>query len=187
MYDVIVIDPPWPIQKVKRRVRPNQKEMDYSMMSIDDIKSLNVANLANDNCMVFMWQIDKFLYESKEILEEWGFKYHLTLAWDKGNGMSLAGFNRRTEYVVVGYKGKLEMYPKRKTVKTSFSAKSTGHSVKPDLFYEMLEVIPGKKVDVFARKQREGWDVLGNEIDGQDIRSVLDEYAQVLKEPSETC
>lgn len=174
-YDVIVIDPPWEMKKSKRKVRPNQIAMDYPTMSLDDIKKLNVKSLAEDNCMLFMWQIDKYLHNSLDILESWGFKYLITMAWDKGNGMSLHGFNRRTEYVVVGYRGKVDSFPKRPTVKTSFSAKSTGHSIKPDVFYEMLDVIPGTKVDVFARRSREGWDCIGNEIDGKDIREVLDD------------
>lgn len=168
-YSVIVADPPWNISKIKRRVRPNQKEMDYKLMSYDDIKNIPVSEIADDNSIIFLWVIDKFLHKSIPIIESWGFKYHLTMSWDKTNGISLYGFNRRTEFVVVGLRGKHEAYPSRKTVLTSFTAKSPYHSAKPDEFYNMLDVLPGKKIDLFARKDRVGWDVWGDEVESDIV------------------
>jgi len=163
-YDVIVIDPPWELEKIQRDVRPNQQEFDYPTMTIDEIKKFPLTDIASDNCILFLWTIDKYLYQAREILEIWGFKYHLTMAWDKQNGISLFGFNRRTEFILVGFKGSHDQYPNRQTIKTSFSAKSEFHSAKPDIFYEMLEVLEGNKIDIFARKKREGWAAYGNEV-----------------------
>lgn len=165
-YQLIVADPPWDIQKIKKRVRPNQVNMDYPMMSLDEIEKLPIEFLADENCICFIWTIDKYLYQTPRILRAWGFKYHLTMAWDKTNGLAMYGFNRQTEFIVVGLKGKNEAYPKRKTIRTSFTAKSTFHSAKPDEFYEMLNVLPyNPRIDLFARKKRDGWDVWGNEIE----------------------
>ena len=171
-YDVIVIDPPWKIQKIKRRVRPNQVTMDYPMMEIKEIKNIPLQALLKDNAYVFMWVIDKYLHEGRSILEAWGVKYHITMSWDKTNGISLCGFNRRTEFIIVGLKGKHETYPSRKTIRTSFTAKSTGHSKKPDEFYDMVNILDGEKLDMFARKSREGWDVWGNEV-SSDIELII--------------
>lgn len=164
-YDVIVIDPPWNISKIKRRVRPNQKEMDYKTMTMEEIKQMPIKSIAKDNSTIFLWIIDKYLYEANSILEGWGFSYHVTLAWNKGNGMCLYGFHRITEYVVVGFSGKHEAYPRRKTIPTSFIGKSERHSSKPDSFYNYLDVLTGEKIDMFARKKRIGWDVWGNEVE----------------------
>lgn len=170
-YQIIVVDPPWEIQKIRKRVRPNQVEMDYPMLSIDEIKSLKIPEIAADPSMIFVWTIDKYLYETKPIIECWGFKYHLTMAWDKTNGLAMYGFNRQTEFVLVGLKGKHNAYPTRKTIRTSFTAKSEYHSAKPDIFYEMLDVLDGNRIDIFARKARKNlliknnWDVWGNEVE----------------------
>ena len=43
IYRTIVIDPPWPMEKIKRDVRPNQVEMDYKTMSIEEIKEFPVS------------------------------------------------------------------------------------------------------------------------------------------------
>ena len=164
-YQIIVVDPPWKIQKIRKRVRPNQINMDYPMMSLDEIKALPVGNIAADSCMLFLWTIDKYLYDTKPILEAWGFKYHLTMAWDKTNGLAMYGFNRQTEFVLVGFKGKQEAYPKRATIRTSFTAKSRRHSQKPDEFYSMLDLLEGDRIDLFARERRLCWDVWGNEVE----------------------
>lgn len=163
-YSIIVADPPWRIQKIRKRVRPNQVEMDYPMMSLDEIKALPVNEIADDICTLFLWTIDKYLFETKSVLESWGFKYHLTMAWDKTNGLAMFGFNRQTEFILVGLKGKHNAYPKRKTVRTSFTAKSKRHSEKPDLFYDMLNVLDGERIDLFARRKRLNWDCWGNEV-----------------------
>lgn len=169
-YQIIVVDPPWELKKVKKRVRPNQVEMDYPMMSIEEIKALKIRDIADDTSTLFLWTIDKYLFISKEILEHWGFKYHLTMTWDKTNGLAMYGFNRQSEFILVGLKGKHDAFPKRKTIRTSFTAKSTFHSEKPDKFYEMLDVLDGNRIDIFARKERTGlfiknkWDVWGNEV-----------------------
>lgn len=168
-YQIIVIDPPWPISKLKRRIRPNQVNMEYLMMSIEDIKNLDIENIADDKSIIFCWTISGFLFETKDIIENWGFKYHLTMAWDKTNGIALYGFTRQTEFIVVGLRGKHEMFPKRSTIRTSFTTKSPFHSAKPDEFYQMLDVLDGERIDIFARRGRntlmgKSWDVWGNEV-----------------------
>lgn len=56
------------------------------------------------------------------------------------------------------------MYPKGKAIPTVFTGKSNRHSEKPDEFYQMIEPMGSKRLDVFARKERKGWDVFGNEV-----------------------
>jgi len=38
------------------------------------------------------------------------------------------------------------------------------HSRKPDIFYEWAETFGDKRIDMFARNKRNGWDVWGNEV-----------------------
>lgn len=47
-YDVIVIDPPWPMIKIEREEAPEQEGFPYSPMSIDELKMLDVP--CADNC-----------------------------------------------------------------------------------------------------------------------------------------
>jgi N6-adenosine-specific RNA methylase IME4 len=165
-YDIIVVDPPWPVKKIKRKSRPKQVAMDYLTMSVDDIATLPVAELAARDCWCFLWTTHKYLPQAFDILKKWGFKYQRTMTWDKQNGMCLFGFHHRTEFVLVGYIGYVEMYPKQRAVPTIFTESSWGaHSVKPECFYRLIEDLGMMRIDIFARKKRPGWHAWGNEVE----------------------
>ena len=138
--------------------------MDYPVMELEDIKNLPVKNISKDNSVLFLWTIQKYLKDSFDVMNQWGFKYQRTITWDKGNGMCLFGFHHRTEFLLFGYKGKLEMYPKRKNFPTLINAKSKYHSSKPEIFRELIKPFGDKKIELFAREKTEGWDVWGNEV-----------------------
>ena len=100
-YGLIVVDPPWPVKKLTHKARPKQVMMDYKTMNIEQIKSLPINSIADDDCWLFLWTTQKFLFESKDILERWGFKYLVTGVWEKtygkSAGMPLFGFRWNTE------------------------------------------------------------------------------------------
>ena len=80
------------------------------------------------------------------------------------------GFHRRTEFVLVGYRGKLDMYPQKEAMPTLITESSwRKHSVKPDAFYSYAESFGLLRVDIFARKERDGWLSIGDAITGNDI------------------
>jgi len=86
-YDVIVIDPPWPVKKIIRGVRPNQTaSLDYPTMKLNEIKKLPINTIAKDNSICFLWTIQKYLRDSFDVLEEFGFNYQRTITWDKRKG-----------------------------------------------------------------------------------------------------
>ena len=167
-YGLIVVDPPWPIKKLTHRKRPNQVTIDYQTMSLEEIKSLPIKSIADENCWIFLWTIQKFLFDAKEILETWGFNHLVTGAWEKtygkSAGMPLFGFRWNIEFFLVGYRKKPELWPKRPLIPLAFSAPNIKHSQKPDKFYKLIEPLAEKRADIFARQERRGWDVWGDEV-----------------------
>jgi site-specific DNA-methyltransferase (adenine-specific) len=162
-YQVIYADPPWDVKKIKRECRPNQVEFDYPTMSLEAISELPVKSLSDTNAVCFLWTTHKYLPYSFDILEAWGFKYQRTLTWDKGNGMCLFGFHHCTEFLLFGYKGKIDMYPKRKVIPTLIVEHTwRSHSRKPQSVYNLISVFGGG-IELFARQEVEGWDCWGNE------------------------
>lgn len=179
-YEVIVVDPPWPIKKLTRRARPKQTSMDYSVMSLEDIARLPVGKLATEDSWCFLWTIQKYLHSpAKDILTGWGFKYLLTMVWEKtygkSSGMPLYGFRWNGEFVLVGYKGKKSTWPKRPLIPAVFSAENLGHSTKPPRFYELVAPLGTSRIDLFARSQRDGWDVWGNEVESDIMLPIGEE------------
>ena len=69
------------------------------------------------------------------------------------------------EHLLVGIKGKIK--PFRMQEPNFIQAKVERHSQKPELFRALIDratkTLNGK-VELFARKETEGWDVFGNEV-----------------------
>lgn len=175
-YDLIVVDPPWSVKKTgRRKSRPNQgRSLDYKTMAMDEIKALPIREISAKNSVLFLWATHSYLELAFGVMRSWGFRYQRTLTWDKGNGICLYGFHHRTEFVLFGYRGHIEAFPKRKAIPTIFYGKSSRHSEKPDEFYRMVECLGQRRIDVFARTKRIGWDVFGDEVEGSIILPNVD-------------
>jgi N6-adenosine-specific RNA methylase IME4 len=161
-YDVIVIDPPWHYQDDKiYDAKGFRGTCDYPTMSIEQIKNITLP--AKDDCVLWLWTTNKHIFDCREILNEWGFEIKSILTWDKVNIGMGRWLRSQTEHCILAVKGK--PYFNNKSQSTIFQEKRTTHSTKPEKFYEIVEKIcAGRKLDYFARKKREGWDVWGNEI-----------------------
>jgi len=161
-YQTIVIDPPWPMEKIIRDARPNQVTMDYPTMTIQEIVSFKVPTFAADNCHIYLWTTHKFLPVSFHILEEWGFKYECLLTWSKNVGMTPFSWMYSTEHCLFGRKGSLPLLKMGKRL--DFVGKVREHSRKPEIFYDLVkEVSPEPRIDIFSREKRIGFDQFGNE------------------------
>jgi N6-adenosine-specific RNA methylase IME4 len=161
-YDVIVIDPPWQMKKIEREVAPEQVEFDYPTMDYDEI--LNIEIPASDNCHIFLWTTQKHLPYAFEILEKWGANYVFTMVWHKNGGFQPFGLPQyNCEFCLYGKIGTPEFLD-FKQFPTCFNADRTGHSEKPQYFYDLLNrVTIGRKLDMFNRRKIEGFDAYGNE------------------------
>ncbi len=162
----IVIDPPWPMQKVERTERPNQgKALDYPIMSLEAIQALPVSYMAAEDTHVFLWTTHKFLPDALNILDGWGARYVCTFVWHKPGGFQPQGLPQyNCEFVLYGRIGN-PTFQDTKDFSTCFNGERHGHSVKPDEFYAMLaRVCAGPRLDMFARQQREDFEVWGNEV-----------------------
>jgi N6-adenosine-specific RNA methylase IME4 len=164
-YAAIVIDPPWPVQKIVREERPNQHEsLDYPVMSLEEIAALPVPALADDiGCHLYLWVTHKFLPAGLQLVEAWGFRYQCLMTWVKPTGMTPYSWMYNTEHVIFARRGSLDLA--RMGLKLSFEAPVTRHSEKPQIFYDrVVAASPGPRLEMFARSPREGFFVWGNEV-----------------------
>ena len=163
-YSVVVIDPPWPMKKIKREVRPKQRGFDYQVLSVEEIGGLDVPGILDAEGIVFLWTTQKYLPDAFTILEKWGLRYRFTMVWHKPGGIQIWNYPQfNGEFVVVGTKGKYK-FTSCKAFNVVFNAPRAGHSVKPEEFYDLLKrVTDGPRIDIFNRRIIDGFDRWGDE------------------------
>jgi len=159
-YDVVVIDPPW---HYDTKYDPNygRVALPYPSMSLEEIKNIKIP--ASNNSVLWLWTTHAYLFESKNILENWGFEYKATLVWDKEKIGMGHWLRMQCEFCLLGIKGK-PVYNNTK-YRDIIKEKGREHSRKPEIFYKMVEdTCVGTKLNYFSRENRKGWFSFGNDI-----------------------
>lgn len=201
-FGLILADPPWHFQtfspkgrdrcpdgpisaKAARNLqRQNRPERHYATMSLPEIKTLPVADLAAKDCVLLMWAVDPMIPEALAVGAAWGFKFKTVgFVWAKERresskrGAAHADENHKRFPMGTGYwtranpelcllftRGK----PKRLSaaVRKLMIAPRREHSRKPDRQYADIEaLVDGPYLELFARTERPGWASWGNETD----------------------
>lgn len=157
IFEVVVVDPPWPYGGMYDPTN-HRVGTPYPEMSLDEIKAMSLP-LA-ETAVVWLWTTNYFMRDAYEVLEYWGLEPKTILTWVKdkmGVGEWLRG---QTEHCILAVRGKPMVNLTNQT--TALLAKTRGHSVKPDEFYDLVNSLcVGRKVDIFGRKSRDGWVVHG--------------------------
>jgi N6-adenosine-specific RNA methylase IME4 len=164
-YRCIVIDPPWPMDKISRNTRPKQGEtLDYATMTIEEIATLPIGDLAElGGCHIYLWTTHRFLPDAFRLFDAWGARYQCLMTWVKNVGITPWSWMYDTEHVLFGRIGKLDVV--EKGLRLSFSAPVTRHSAKPDVFYtKALAASPGPRLEMFARQPHDGFEPWGDEV-----------------------
>ena len=173
-YDLILSDPPWNQSRGGRKdVRPNSSgtELDYQTMELSGIQEhmKQATSLCSKDAVLFLWTIEKYLFEAPDIAESCGWKLHARMIWNKVTGIP-AAFTVRYghEYLLYMYNGKLTPVAteERGKIHTVFTEKVQRHSQKPEVSYEIIDrLYPNlKKLELYARRERNGYDSWGNEL-----------------------
>lgn len=165
----IVADPPWTLDTgpdvFHGTGESGHDELAYSQMSLEEITALGVKSIAAEDAHLYLWTTNRYLRNSYDIAEAWGFKPSVVLVWCKQpRGVGLGDTYRlTTEFMLFARRGNL---PHAQVVPTTWFSWPRGrHSEKPADFYKMVEsVTPGPYVDLFARTARPGWTVWGDEV-----------------------
>ena len=172
-YSTIVVDPPWDYGRKTlnfkwRRGRPSgegQPMLAYPSLSLQEIRSLPVGALAEEDAHLYLWTTQRFLRVSYEIAEDWGFTASVVLVWAKaptGWNPSGGAYMNNVEFILYARRGSLQ--PIRREKSQWWTWPRSSHSTKPEAFLDLVEsVSPGPYLEMFARRNRLGWDTWGNE------------------------
>lgn len=164
-YRVIYADPPWTFATYSDKGKGRSPEQHYSCMSLPEIKALPIADLAHDDCCLFLWATDPILPRAFEVMEAWGFRYSTVgFYWVKltaaGKPAIGTGYWTRAnpEQCLLGVRG----HPKRlaRDVPKVILSPRREHSRKPDEVRErIMRLVPGPYLELFARQRADGFDV----------------------------
>lgn len=187
-YDLIMADPPWLFKLRSEKGEKKSAQAQYDCMLIDDIRKMRVGDLAaSTGCILWLWCTNPMLPEGISTLEAWNFKFITAGSWakktpdriKKKTGCVIPGKYRWGGGYVLRSTNEPYLIGRIGDVRTSnrtpggFDGVAREHSRKPEKCYALAEqMIVGKtdirRLDLFSRTPREGWDTFGLEADKFD-------------------
>lgn len=181
-YSIIYADPPWAYLWGKGKDGGHfAPEKHYNTMETDEICALDVKSLRAKNCALFLWATMPELPSAIKVMAAWGFKYKTCgFMWVKvrKDGVPLMGqgsYSRSNgELCLLGMRGHIKAISH--SVPQVVMCPRMGHSVKPPVVRDRIIQLFGDlpKIELFARQRVEGWDAIGQGIDGMDIKESIE-------------
>ena len=180
-FDIIYADPPWDYggkmqfdksgltatQLAKpKKVFISAASFKYPTLKLDQLKALDVASIAEDDCLLFMWTTSPHLTQAIQLGEAWGFKYRtVAFIWNKMVHNPGQYTLSNCELVLVFKRGRIPTPRGARNVQQLLNFPRGKHSEKPIEIAEAIErMFPSqKKIELFARQKTKGWIVWGLE------------------------
>lgn len=193
---LLVADPPWMFgDKLPGATRGAEKN--YTCLTIEQIKAFPIPGPLAGGALLLLWRVSSMVEEAYSVCRAWGFTPKTEMVWVKRTGAvekvdsdptSLLTTKQRErvfivpplhfgmgrtlraahETCIVAHHGKF--IPDSLSVRSAFEAPVGAHSEKPEAFYLAAEqlVQRGRRVELFARRRRPGWDCYGDELAMRD-------------------
>lgn len=174
-YDVILADPPWSYHGQQAKWGAAAKF--YSTMSDEELMAMKVRAMLNPRGVLFCWATAPRLDFAIRLVGEWGLCYRgVAFVWVKttkagvpigARGVRPSIVKPTTEFVIAASrveKGR-PMPLADESVAQVVLAPVAEHSRKPDEVNARIERLypDARRLELFARRERAGWDVWGNE------------------------
>lgn len=174
-YSIILADPPWQYKVWSKAGMGRSAEHHYPTMTKADIQRLDVASVAANDAVLFLWVTWPCLQEGIELISQWGFTYKTCgFLWAKRNKVARFSWfwgmgywtRANTEPCLLATRGN----PKRisKSVHQLIEAPFTRHSAKPLSTHQRIVELRGDvpRLEMFCRDPQPGWDCFGNDVAG---------------------
>jgi len=182
MYQIIVADCPWRYRNFSDKAH-GAARAHYAGMTLTELSRLRVWKWAAPDAVLFQWGTWPKLWQAMQLIESWGFEYVTGIPWIKTSPSS--GQIRRgvgfwtmgaSEFVLIGRRGKPKMDRDEKDTPIGlligegdgldriFYGPISKHSKKPEDLQSYIEArFDGPYLELFATREREGWDCLGHD------------------------
>ena len=181
-YSIIYADPPWDYGGKMQYDKSSMKsenigfEKDifissasfkYPTLKLSELKKLDVQQISDEDCLLFMWATGPQMANAIELGEAWGFEYKtVAFVWDKMVHNPGRYTLSQTEFVLAFKKGKFPTPRGARNVRQLVQVHRGKHSEKPmEVTEGITKMFPTqRKIELFARRITDGWDSLGLEV-----------------------
>ena len=158
LYGVIYADLPKRFETYSEGSRSERTaDNDHTTMTIDDIAEIELP--AASNGVLFLWTTVPMLKTAIDLMSRWNFEYKsaCTGLW----------FRNRMEMLLIGTRGNVPAPAMGKRLAQAINPGKPNEQLDAfaDMIAAMFPNVP--KLEMFARKRREGWDVWGNQVKPQ--------------------
>lgn len=178
-YSIIYADPPWDyggklqfdksskcVDKIdlSKPIFISSASFKYPTLKTEELKKLAVNNISEDNCILFMWTTNPHLAQAIDLGQSWGFEYKtVAFVWDKMNHNPGQYTLSNCELCLLFKKGKIPTPRGARNIQQLVRVPRGKHSEKPiEVLQRINLMFPTQtKIELFARKEQEGWDNWG--------------------------
>jgi N6-adenosine-specific RNA methylase IME4 len=167
-YQVILADPPWRYSHSRSKSR--RVEQHYPTLTTEEICMIPVDEWAAPCSVLYLWATAPKLPDALKVMQTWGFGYTTHGIWDKRRTPRDVGsgywFRGQHELLLVGTRGGYGPPAQELRVGSIIGSPRRKHSEKPTRVHELIEQWwpDARRLELFARAEREGWDVWGDEL-----------------------
>lgn len=173
-YDIIYSDPPYRFSQginPRKTFKSELKEelnKHYSTMSDKELISFRFSQIADNDAVLLCWTTDAHLPVCLKMIKQNGFTYKtVAFVWDKQRAYMGKWTVKQCELCLLATKGTAHHLLKSFKARQLICEPRTTHSAKPQQAYERIDKMFGseaRKIELFARNERSGWDCWGNEV-----------------------
>jgi len=181
-YDIIYADPPWDYGGKMQFDRSGKKDVNanweknifisaasfqYPTLTTKEMMRIPIAEIAKDDCLLFMWVTNPHLAQGLELAKAWGFEYRTVgFVWDKmvhNPGQYTMSY---CELCLIFKRGRIPRPRGARNVKQLIRLPRGKHSEKPlEVLKNIEEMFPTQdRIELFARNKPEHWDVWGLDV-----------------------
>ncbi|MCL2015920.1 MAG: MT-A70 family methyltransferase [Defluviitaleaceae bacterium] len=186
-YDIIYADPPWDyngkMQFDKSSIKTenigfeknifiSSATFKYPTLKLPELKALDVKAIAAADSLLFMWTTGPQMAYAIELGQAWGFAYKtIAFVWDKMVHNPGRYTLSQTELCLVFKKGRIPSPRGARNIRQLIHVPRGKHSEKPaEVIDGITKMFPTQnKIELFARKNYNGWDNWGLEIPNSKI------------------
>jgi ParB/RepB/Spo0J family partition protein len=157
----------------------------YAASDLDAIKARDVASIAADDCVLFLWSPANRVADAIDVMRGWGFAYVSQIVWGKTCAGTGYWVRDKHEALLIGKRGAPPAPAMGTQCESLIVAPATQHSAKPEIFLEIIErYFPHlPKIELNrGGPARPKWSAWGNEAEAPDAASGDDDEAAAVFE-----